>query len=429
LLYDYKSLADFKKTDSQKSTPDEYDRILNKGNQAYNISIGDVFSLLNEWKKYLDSEEDKALLFFIESLYSIKLYHYYDEVTEPKDTEKSKNDAIDQTIKRLNGLETVSNYAKLIGGAFFNPTLFPFLPAEDKNQQSRSYRVVNIEPLKDLIKSCIKNEVVSDWEFQLVEFFALSLSRRLTDKTGGSLSPAYRTVSEIYYRTELDTSRKAIFDLGSFFVSITDIKYAYERLHKDLYNLASERPHSLLNQLKERTKERYELGEKYDNNRFLSWCSIRNAVIMQELGNSFEYVKTGRTWSSDHIELLREFFEQVADFQIKTYDKTDKKEAYDIKFDYASVFRDFFEALKNEKGNASKLFKDVFDVFDVDKILYKLSPKVEKSKLETNILNRSSITADNAVFWKAFNEKLPEDATTKEKAKQALNELKEEFDL
>lgn len=421
----------------------EYNRILDDGNLPYNVSMGDVFSVLNEWKKYLVSEDDRALFFFVESLYSINLYHYYDEVTEPQEAEISKNDDIDQTIKRLDELEGVSNYEKLIGGAFYNPNLLKFLPFEGntKNRKSRSYRVVNIKPLKDVLGRWVAGEEApSDLVFNMVEFFALTLSRRLEDKAKDSLSPFYRLIPEVYYRTDLQKSLKAVFDLGSFFVSITDIQFAYNRLHSNLFELALSRPNSLLNKLIAMTNERYGLGSKYDNNRFLSWCTIRNAVILQELGNSFSYVKTGRTKSSDQIDLLRDFFSQVASFHIKTYDRNDDdKTAYDIKFDYAIVYAEMFNQLKTDVA-ASALFKQVFDdieiaettdikPFDIRIITHGLQRDVKKDTLRAKILERTSITLENTEFWEAYNGLITHPKIPRVDAEKILQTLKERFNL
>lgn len=416
----------------------EYTRILDAGNVEYNVSMGDVMALLNEWKKFMVSEEDKALLFFVESLYSIKLYHYYDEVTEKEAADESTNAAIDNTIKRLDDLEGVSNYEKLVGGAFFNPNLLRLLPAENRTNLLRSYRVVDIRPLRIIIGRCLAGEDVVDLEFQMVEFFALTLSRRLEGKAKGSIAPFYRLVSEVYYRTDLQKSQKAVFDLGSFFVSITNIEYAYCRIHPDLFRLATERDSSLLNKMKQLTIEKYELGAEYDNTRFLSWCAIRNAVILQELGNSFSYVRTGRTQSSDQVELLRDFFVQVSSFFIKTYDKTDADDAYAISFDYAKVFVDMFTRIK-DNAYMQEVFSSVFDngnenegegtQFVVTKIANGLQNRVRKDTLKTRILERSSVNEGMQDFWEAFDEMVTEPVIMRPRAEEVLRMLKARFDL
>lgn len=412
----------------------EFNRILNPGNLPYNVSIGDVFSVLNEWKKYVVSEQDKALLFFVESLYSIKLYHYYDEITEPEAKETSTNGKIDNTIKRLDELEDVSNYEKLVGGAFFNPNLLRILPQErgSKKNELRSYRIVNIKPLKDVIANYTKEDI-SDLEFQLVEFFALTLSRRLEGKEGNSMSLNYRLLPQAYYRIDLKNSMKAIFDLGSFFVNINNIKFAYNRINPDLYSIALERPTSILNKLRNLTNKQYELKGEYDNNRFLSWCAIRNAVILQELGKSFNYVKTRRTSTSDQIELLREFFSQVTSFCIKTYDRTDEGNALEIKFDYARVFQQLFNQIKTDSHVKSQiLFKLVFDdteSFSVSEIVHGLQHEVKKSTLKQRILERTSVSKNDKAFWQVFNELVTETKITRAQAEEVLEKLTTHFEL
>ena len=414
----------------------EYSRILNEGNLDYNVSLGDVMALLNEWKKFLVEEKDKALLFFVESLYSIKLYHYYDEVTEKVASQEITNASIDNTIKRLDVLEGVSNYEKLIGGAFFNPYLFRLLPTE-RNNLSRSYRVVDLRPLKALIERCRADKEVSDLEFHLVEFFALTLSRRMEGKSKESLAPFYRLLPEVYYRTDFQNLQKAVFDLGSFFVSITNIENAYHRIHPDFYALASERPNSLLNKMRLMTVEKYGLKDGFDNRKFLSWCSIRNAVILQELGDSFSYVRSGRTRSSDQIELLRGFFAQVCNFFIKTYDMPSESGARTISFDFAKVFVDLFAGIK-EDVHLQEVFASVFDngndgedgdgvQFDVTIIARGLQSRVRKNTLAKRILQRSGVTSDRGDFWAAFYELIPESVIPREKAEEVLRVLKGRF--
>lgn len=419
----------------------EFERILDDGNLSYNVSMGDVFAVINEWKKYLVAEEDKALLFFVESLYSIKLYHYYDEITESRESEVSENAKIDSTIKRLDELDGVSNYEKLVGGAFYNPNLLRFLPVERDSRKSRSYRVVSIQPIKNLLsQSDSEVTAMSDLEFQLIEFFALTLSRCLEDKIKDSLSLFYRLIPEVYYRSDLSGKQKAIFELGSFFVSITNIRYAYTRIHAKLYEFALERDNSLLKRLIRLTNDRYSLGPTYDNNRFLSWCSIRNAVILQELGDSFSYVKTRRTDSSDQIDLLRDFFVQVSSFKIKTYDKLeDDTSPIEIKFDYAKVFVDLFSRIKDDEA-ALQLFQQVFDDssndsvdtkpdFNVRKIALGLQKEVKKSTLSRRIEERSSITPNHKEFWSAFDAKVTEYKIPKDRAIAVLIELKDMLNL
>ena len=71
-------------------------------NFGYNVTAGDLFYLFSILEREVLSENDNALLFFLKSLYSIKLYEAYDQVTElegmvyPKTNDEEKGDLITQ---------------------------------------------------------------------------------------------------------------------------------------------------------------------------------------------------------------------------------------------------------------------------------------------------------------------------------------------
>lgn len=409
-----------------KQYPYEFQRIVDNNNSTYNVSIGDVFAVLGEIKKQVATEEDRMLLFFIESLYSIKLYHYYDEITEPN-SNSCKNAKIDLTIKRLDMLDGVSNYEKLIGGNFFNPNMLQLLPMEGRSNISRAYRVIDLATLRNLLK---KGEI-ENWELQTIEFFALTLSRRLYSKRKNDVYPKYRQKQEAYYRSDLSNPSitKAVFDLGSFFSNIIDIKHAYNRFDKNLYTIAEENDNSLLNKIKYETIKNYEelKNNDYDNSYFLSWCCIRNAVILQDFGYSFSYIKTGRTTSSDQLQLLQDFFKKVSEYKIKTYDKTDNDDAYIINFGYAKVFSDYFSEMQNN-DDAKILFYNTFGEIsiNIDEILYRTQTDIRKVALWNRII-KIYPELDNLVFKTAFESKITTDKIGKELARQALQELKNQF--
>lgn len=416
----------------------ELQMVTEGSNATYNVSIGDVFAFLNEIRKSVVTENIKSLLFFIESLYSIKLYHYYDEMTGGDENGTFANKMIDDTIKRLDLLEGVSNYEKLIGGDFFNPNMLKLLPVESKTNKGRAYRVVNLMPLKELLVRTSDDNPIGELELQTIEFFALTLSRRLQGKKRENLYPAYRQLKEVYYRSDLNTSKKAVFELGSFFSNITRMEYAYNRLYAGLFELANKQPNSLLNQMKLLTMKRESLSA-YDKSRFLSWCCIRNAVVLQEFGNKFSYVKEDRTRSSDQLNLLKVFFKDASEFKIRTYDRSDDgKDAHVISFDYLKVFVDYFVKVQ-ENENVKKLFYDVFgdiddsiseaNVFDVSKLLIKTKEIIVKRTLRKRIIDMCPELKENAEFWEYFNSKIPGSNISREEARIILQELKNHFDL
>ena len=148
---------------------------------------------------------------------------------------------------------------------------------------------------------------------------------------------------------------------------------------------------------------------------------------------------------SNQIDLLRIFFEQVSGFHMKTYDKTEKGDAYDIRFDYAKVFVDLFRELKTN-DRATKLFMSVFDDvekpdemkevanleelgFDVKRILHGLQKEVRKDTLEKKIRERAPKAALTDDFWAEYNRLVESEKITKTAAGNTLESLKNKFNL
>ena len=89
-------------------------------NFGYNVTAGDLFYLFSILECEVLSENDNALLFFLKSLYSIKLYEAYDQVTElegmvyPKTNDEEKGlTIIDRRFDHSNKLQL------LTGGSYF----------------------------------------------------------------------------------------------------------------------------------------------------------------------------------------------------------------------------------------------------------------------------------------------------------------------
>lgn len=64
----------------------DFSAIINPQNYTYNISTGDVFSIIRYLERSTESSGLKDLLFFIKSCYSIRLYECYDAITDNRDT-------------------------------------------------------------------------------------------------------------------------------------------------------------------------------------------------------------------------------------------------------------------------------------------------------------------------------------------------------
>lgn len=102
-------------------------------NFGYNVTAGDLFYLFSILEREVLSENDNALLFFLKSLYSIKLYEAYDQVTElegmvyPKTNDEEKGlTIIDRRFDHSNKLQL------LTGGSYFTYCPGDFIPNPQK---------------------------------------------------------------------------------------------------------------------------------------------------------------------------------------------------------------------------------------------------------------------------------------------------------
>ena len=87
--------------------------ITNENNVAYNISLGDVLYVINQIQAIETNTSVRRLLFFIKTLYTIKLSEYFSQIEDKLDL---SNDS--PTTKDI--LENVSDYEKLVGGNYFH---------------------------------------------------------------------------------------------------------------------------------------------------------------------------------------------------------------------------------------------------------------------------------------------------------------------
>ena len=348
---------------------DELKNIVDKSNIFYNISLGDVLAIVD----YLDDTvlyfSDRKLLFFIRSLYSIKLYEYYDEITEENEKfEKLEKESILLNDKRFVGL---FNYDKIVGGNYINSSVKQLLPGGYDSILNIRFDIIkglinkitgknNNDDIDKLIDKIDDNVALN-----IVEFFALTISRKFDSKALNS-NIYYRQSKEIYYDSDLSNLTKNItFDISSIFYNITRIKKAYDRINIDLFKKASKNNESLYNKILYLVKDKniksfqyntHEEENKKINNRLLSWSMIRNIEILNSLLSEIEHDKLKNSGSgTGYIQKFKNFFSKVISFTAKSYDKEDGL-PYIINFEFYSVFKDFFSKINNTNNVIDNLF-------------------------------------------------------------------------
>lgn len=334
--------------------------ILNPSNKAYNISVGDTLYVLNQLENMETSTELRKLIFFIKSLYSIRLYEYYNEYPNRKTVGNSSNKPY-----RGQSLENVSDYEKLIGGGLFLLEGDTLLPKENGNIE-RELRNINGGKLMALLSEVVKkydadsdkSALFYNQEFlaklRVVEFFMLTISRYIWTSNKSLMERGihkYRLQPKAYYDRAYDVGTKSLlFNIFAPFFTLIDVEHSYERFHERIFEIASACPLSLYNLLKQ--------DPENDGRSFLSRSCIRNTEIIDDLFIKMQ-MRRGNYRESDNAKIMKAFYKNLASYKIYTYDKkqvgadlSDKEGKMGVELYYKITFPEFavFSKLFDDDG-------------------------------------------------------------------------------
>lgn len=375
--------------------------ILNSNNQVYNIAIGDVLAIIDFVERKDITLEQMHFLFMIKTIYSMRLYEFYDEYIEEIHADKELNGEMTSERVLARGLYQdmkLPNYLKLVGGRFFNTRMIVELP-KGGDDPYRSNRVINLEALRALMKLCTeKPEKLMPIELRMAEVFMLCTARifkskhYLPLKNKDYIDFTYREYRELVYAASLTRKPKGYWDIGAFLFNVVDIERCYQRFDYgaefiDLMNQSEASfSNSLYNGFKSLTKsgirnmspkdyqdccnahptllesENTELPV-FDRHIWLSWACVRNAEILCDLVSFLdedEYKNSG-----DDVKILERFFLLMSQYSIYGYDKTgngDEGDYYRINYRFARLV---METLKEISSSYSlkEIFKLIFDDF------------------------------------------------------------------
>lgn len=360
-----------------KSVKSEINEIISSQNMSYNISAGDVIGLVATLESMYQKPYDINFLFFIRSLYSMRLYEAYDSVTEPhvEDIEEEK------LIYRLPRLSNLTEYSKLTGGSLFNNSLMPLISDITETDTLISQKISG-EKLLDLMKVCNEhwNESLENGTVMFIEFLMLCIR-------GNETNEDYRKVADVYYNNR-NLSTELRFNLYSIFYNLTQLCCKKEegqgyQIDNTVYSwpcysrfcsyLDSDEnfkgvanaflakllehhnyehklwPHLLFYTLRDKQErkdkmslknyEAEELVNSFKPERWMSYCSFRNTEIMQDFA---QYMSEEIYGSKSLANMFYSFFNKVSRYSIKTYDRDEKGTPYKISFGYAEAIRDIF---------------------------------------------------------------------------------------
>lgn len=368
--------------------------ILDADNYNYNMSIGDVFYLLDKIERSNVDEERALVLFFIRSFYSIKLYENYDIITEtdgalyPNDSNEEEIYKSGQWLKRTNALQ------RLVNGAYFTYNPEDLIPMSSSPKMYRDTKVYSgiVKDFHEIFSTMAErirrfddmpSEAQIDFiqKFQVIEFLALTTRRGIRQRDTRNFSLAKRNVSLPYSLTNYQNTRYFVFDVMAPFSNIVNIAYAYNKFsplitdNKDeelFFNFAKKQKWSLLNEMIREVKKKEYADEHQDEisqdelddvcaddymmHRLMSNATIRNAEVLLAM---METIKSNRIrinfGGSDSLEIIAKFYQRIIDSEMRTYYSTATNKRYTIRFAFLNAL------VKVLRGNARETLRYILE--------------------------------------------------------------------
>lgn len=344
------------------------------------ISLGQVLDNLSYVAKRSTSSDEKLLIFFVRSFYSMKLYELYDVISETQNGIYPIASSDDNEVVKVDTLfRNVNQLQKLLNGNYFRYVQNDFL-APRKDGQARDLHAINGRVLNDKLKNvCTQlnlykdadfaeednSEEAGNWrqfkkDFRECEFFILSTLRSLISKekedttkfffSPESSLPAYMTD----YKSNMGFY---LFDVMAPFYNIVNIKYAYKRFAEigDIYDYALNHEWSLLRSMMSaayvyKGSPALKDGENYTDvamHCLISDAVIRNAdvhssIVETMLTNRLKEKETGST-----VGLLEKTYNALTKIGMKTYFYSEGK-AHEIHFSFLNAIVDFLKETEDE---------------------------------------------------------------------------------
>lgn len=368
--------------------------ILEADNYNYNVSIGDVFYLLDKIERSNVDKERALVLFFIRSFYSIKLYENYDVITEtdgalyPNDSNEEEIYKSGQWLKRTNALQ------RLVNGAYFTYNPEDLIPISSSPKMYRDTKVYSgmVKDFREIFSTMSERirhfdemppEAQIDFiqKFQVIEFFALTTKRGIRQRDTRNFSLAKRNVSMPYSLTNYQNTNYFVFDVMAPFSNIVNIAFAYNKFsplikgnddEELFFKFAKSQKGSLLNEMIREVKRKEYADEHQDEipqeeiddvcadeymmHRLMSNATIRNTEVLLAI---METMKSNRIrmhfGSGDSLEVIAKFYQSIIDSEMRTYYSTATNKRYTIRFAFLNAL------IKVLRGNERETLRYILE--------------------------------------------------------------------
>lgn len=251
---------EFNVVDLQDSLVQLYNDIVNPTNTSTTISFGDVMYLLWLISTITVDNDLQKLVFFVRTVYSMRLYACYNEITA--DEGKSLFPAVEMAEPRINIhkadslYDNVNRLQRFVNGSYFS------YPQGALLSHRRDMTIIDFDKVKSLfneLKDANKNLSSEDKKkpefvmlLQTCEFLAMCIVAVSTKENIEKEN--FRRISKtpVFLGTFNYKSHYALFDFLNPFYALCNLQYAYNRFDEilfdkpNLYNSTSPKPQGLL---------------------------------------------------------------------------------------------------------------------------------------------------------------------------------------
>lgn len=335
-------------------------------NYSYNVSLGDVFSLLDFIERSSLNEDDQRLVFFIKSYYSMQLYHYYDDITQ--DMSHLYSDLGKDVIFRTDSwFKDTNKLQRFINGSYFYYSSGDILKKEEDRNMSRGV----VEPVMagcDLVcidgkqlnvllgevKDILASIQLTDSQkkkVRMIETFVLLIARGSTEEIPDDLTVRRESAQPAHLGEFTKQTEWYVGDILAPFANIVNIKYAYDRFKKitgDLYGFAYNKDWTLLGKML-RAASSQGAGVEQMPFDLASDGIIRNAEILTSVKEkALDLHRIGK--KDDKLTaLMAGFYKDLAASGMRTYPVEASGNSYEIKFRFLGPLQEVLKEIDDNQ--------------------------------------------------------------------------------
>lgn len=410
--------------------------ISNPVNYNYNVSVGDVFYLINYLERSNVDEHLALMLFFVKSYYSMRLYEYYDVISEIEGELSPEAIELDGEVYKSDGwFKRTNMMQRFVNGSFFTYSPSDILPPSQAGKH-RDLKSFNANLLYENVLKPIKEKMMSFEDlglddqkefirkFRIAEFFALTVKKSISRRKIEVADKLRRDYSEPHHLTDFNTNTKyMVFDVLSPFYNILNPKYAYDRfkyLRKSedftgFFEFAKSHDWSLLRRMIDYVRLKLKNEELPTNVPKLTFAVltpmneeqleeayyylISNAVLRNGdvLSAVMEAIQSRRdNWhnKSDSLVVMQTLYGFIIDSEMRTYKNStgvdnQVSRPYIMRFEFLNAFR---ELLRGKYHNTQ------YDIVDDTRLLN----EIYSSDFDTENISNDMIMDYFSKFFGAF---------------------------